>query len=281
MIRPLVRRFPLVSFFAVAYGVSALALAVIGLPTLVDTPRRFALTSLLMFPVMVITVAAAGLGLSAAAGGRASVTTLLQRATRWRVSPAFYASLLLPPAGILAVLLLLWFIASPVYAPNFFPIGFAFGVIAGFFEEFGWSGFAFPRLRSRLGELKGALALGLLWGLWHLPVVDSLGAATPHGRAWPFFFVAFVLMVTALRLLIAWVYYNTGSLLLAQLMHASSTGSLVVFGAKLVTPAQEAIWYALYALFLGVVAFAIMRFSRGHVRQFARPAGMLFGKLPD
>jgi hypothetical protein len=70
----------------------------------------------------------------------------------------------------------------------------------------------------------------------------------------PVFFLAFVLALTALRCLIAWIYSRTGSLLMAQGMHASSTGFLVVFGAAHVTAAQEALWYALYGALLAVVA---------------------------
>jgi membrane protease YdiL (CAAX protease family) len=61
-------------------------------------------------------------------------------------------------------------------------------------------------------------------------------------------------VLTSLRLLIAWVYDRTGSLLVAQCTHASSTGFLVVLGAAHVTPAQEALWYGLYGALLGVVA---------------------------
>jgi uncharacterized protein len=152
------------------------------------------------------------------------------------------------------LLLVLTVLVGPAFRPNLFPIGLAFGVIAGFFEEFGWTGFAYPRLSDRLGLLRGALVLGVLWGVWHLPVVDSLGAASPH-RTWlPLFFLAFVLVLTALRCLIAWIYSRTGSLLMAQGMHASSTGFLVVFGAAHVTSGQEAVWYALYGGLLAVVA---------------------------
>jgi uncharacterized protein len=101
------------------------------------------------------------------------------------------------------------------------------------------------------------VVLGLLWGLWHLPVVDSLGAASPHGQALPLFLVAFVLVLTSLRVLIAWIYTRTGSLLLAQCTHASSTGFLVMLGAAHVTSAQEALWYAIYGALLGVVAAAL------------------------
>lgn len=57
--------------------------------------------------------------------------------------------------------------------------------------------------------------LGVVWGLWHAPVVDYLGAAAPHGVYWVPFFLTFVAMVMAVRVLIGWIYSNTGSILLA------------------------------------------------------------------
>jgi membrane protease YdiL (CAAX protease family) len=35
-------------------------------------------------------------------------------------------------------------------------------------EEFGWRGFAHPRLVSRHGLVRGSLILGLGWAAWHL-----------------------------------------------------------------------------------------------------------------
>jgi membrane protease YdiL (CAAX protease family) len=251
-----VRRWPLYAFFAIAYGASLLALAIIGLPSL-DASGGTPLAPLLVFPVMVMVVGGAGVALSAIVAGRDALRQLLRGAGRWHVRPGYYLAPLVPPACILAALLSLRAIVGPAFAPNLFPIGLAFGLIAGFLEELGWSGFAYPRLRVRVGPFRGAVVLGLLWGLWHLPVVDSLGAASPHGKALPLFFVAFVLVLTALRVLIAWVYTRTGSLLMAQCTHASSTGFLVVLGAAHVTGAQEALWYAVYGALLGVVAAAV------------------------
>lgn len=37
-------------------------------------------------------------------------------------------------------------------------------------EEFGWQGFAMPRLVQRLHPLPACLLHGLLWGTWHLPL---------------------------------------------------------------------------------------------------------------
>ena len=60
MPRPLIRRVPLFSYFGVVYGVSLVALAVIGLRSLHRTTTQPA--ALVTFPVMVITVGLAGVG---------------------------------------------------------------------------------------------------------------------------------------------------------------------------------------------------------------------------
>jgi uncharacterized protein len=254
-LRQLVRRFPLVCYFALAYGLSGVALAVIGLPKLAGE-STFPLTSLLMFPAMVIGIGISGVVLPAATAGRAGLKVLRSRMTRWPPGQWFFV-LLIPPVGIVAVLSTLRLLVSPSFAPGFLAFGFGAGILAGFFEEIGWTGFAYPRLNARFGALRGALLLGVLWGVWHLPVVDSLGAASPHGQYWPAFFAGFVALVAVVRVLIAWVYSDTGNILAAQLLHASSTGSLVVLGAPGVSPAQEALWYVAYAGLLWVIVGVI------------------------
>jgi membrane protease YdiL (CAAX protease family) len=178
--------------------------------------------------------------------------------------------LLIPPCAILAVLSALSLGVSSRFTPGFFVYGVAAGILAGFTEELGWTGFAYPRLRARHGWLPAALLLGVLWGVWHLPVVDSLGAASPHGRYWPEFFAAFVVALVGLRALIAWAYARTGSLRLAQLLHASSTGFLVVLSAPRVTPGEEAFWYFLYAAVLWIVVITIVSLQR--IRHVPVPA---------
>ncbi|HYY78793.1 MAG TPA: CPBP family glutamic-type intramembrane protease [Actinomycetes bacterium] len=257
-LRNLGRRFPLAAYFGLVYAVSVAALAVVGLPRPAAGGDRQAQVALVLFPVMVVAVGAVGVVLTAATGGRDGVAALLWRMRRWRVGARWYAALLIPPAGILAVLLALRMVVSRAFTPNLFPVGLTFGLVAGWFEEVGWTGYAYPRMRARLGALAAAVLLGVLWGVWHLPVVDSLGAAHPHGRFWIPFFLAFVAVLAAIRVLIAWLYTNTSSVLLAQLMHASSTGCLVMLGAAHVSAAQEALWYAVYAgvLWTGVAAVA-------------------------
>jgi hypothetical protein len=122
MARRLVRRYPLASYFAVVYGGSLVALAVIGPPSLNPTSTPPA-AALVLFPVMVLTVGLAGIGCSAATGGRAAVTGLLRSARRWRVPPGYYAAPLIPPAAILATLLLLRSFLSPPTRPTCSPSG--------------------------------------------------------------------------------------------------------------------------------------------------------------
>ncbi len=227
-------------YFAIVYAVSLAALIASGVPRLT------------VFPFLIASVALTGIGVTWVTGGRRSVRELWDRMSARRVPRAMYATLLLPPVCVLMTLTL-FAIANPAFRPGLQLFGIPIGLVAGFLEETGWTGFAYPRMKARFGPTGGALLLGVMWGVWHAPVVDSLGAASPHGDAWPAFFLAFIALVTTVRSLIAWTYNRTGSLLLAQLMHASFTGTLILFSAPRVSPWQEAAWYAGYAALLGAV----------------------------
>lgn len=211
-----------------------------------------------MFPAMLLGPSISGILLTRILDGRTGVRALFSRLFRWRISSHWYLPLLLPPALVIAVLLVLKTLVSPVYAPNRFWLGILFGVPAGLLEEIGWSGFAFPKWLPGKNAFAIAVALGLLWALWHAPVINFLGVATPHGQHWLAFFLAFGLAMTAMRVLICWIYRHTGSVLLTQLMHISSTGALVIFGAPRVNAIQEATWYAVYGAALWLVVFAVL-----------------------
>jgi membrane protease YdiL (CAAX protease family) len=135
---------------------------------------------------------------------------------------------------------------SPVFVPTLFTTGGAasvlvfgivWGLVAGFCEELGWTGFAIPRLRLRHSMLSTGLIAGVLWGAWHL-LTNGVWGAARVADAVPmalFLVVNCVLLIaglTAFRVLMVWVYDHTaGSLLLAMLMHASYTASTMTLGA--------------------------------------------------
>lgn len=244
------RKHAALSYFLLTFAISWTAAFFVAAPKLFEPGQLPKLTGILMFPAMLLGPSFAGIFLTRWLDGREELKNLFARMRRLSFPLRWYTALLIPPLTVLSVLFGLKTFLSPVYAPNRFWLGVTFGLLAGFLEEIGWMGFAYPKLRQGLGVLPAAAILGVFWGLWHAPVIDFLGAASPHGRAMPAFFAAFIAAMAAMRVLIAWFYERTQSVALSQLIHISSTGSLVVFSPPATSPIQEAAWYALYAIIL-------------------------------
>ncbi|WP_418282011.1 type II CAAX prenyl endopeptidase Rce1 family protein [Halorubrum sp. DTA98] len=89
--------------------------------------------------------------------------------------------------------------------------------LAGALEEPGWRGFMQPRLQERWSALTAALAIGIIWALWHVPLVIG-GGAGYQGSEWVGFFVFLPLF----SIVMAWVYNSTrGGVLFVMLFHAT------------------------------------------------------------
>ena len=210
-----------------------------------------------MFPVMLIGPPVASILLTASTHGRQGLRSLLSRLAKWKVPVTWYLFTLFPPCLMMLVLLLLKNFVSPIFSPNFFAPGFLFAIPAGFLEEIGWTGFALPNLLMKKKLVGAGFTVGALWGLWHLPVIDFLGAASPHGKYLLPFFLSFAALLTAMRMLMAWVYAHTKSIFIMQVMHLVFTGSLVMIGPDKTSPSQETLWYAVYAGALLILTLAI------------------------
>jgi membrane protease YdiL (CAAX protease family) len=75
----------------------------------------------------------------------------------------------------------------------------------------GWSGYAIDPLQQRWGALKASLILGVVWALWHgIPFVQT--GNPPNWIVWK------SLSVVALRILIVWLYNNTGKSVFAAIL---------------------------------------------------------------
>lgn len=266
---PLMRGHPLFFFYLIAfsltwiYEVSVLLLLHLPLiPWIIPAP--------LLGPTLAAFI------MTAITAGRPGVLRLLRRYVLWRVQVRWYLFVLL---GIPA-LLFLSYLALPgalaafrLPAPTFilsYLVTYIFTYFGGgpFFEEPGWRGFALPRLQERSGPLVGTLILGVLWGLWHLPLFlipgyngagsDFVGITVP--------FIGFVIAVTAIAFIFTWVFNNTrGSLLLAMLLHASiNTASDAFLRFFPALPTAQLAAMSSYIAF-ALVALVIIAATRGRL----------------
>ena len=225
-------RHPLLGYFALTYGISWGGILVVLGITGFDLTVLRPLDTGLMFGCMLLGPSIAGLTMTALMEGRAGLHELGSRLLRCRVASRWYLfALLTLPVLMLAVLLSFSLFADSVFAPRFqWPL-FAIGLVAGTFEEIGWTGFASPRLLSRHQPFMAGLSLGLVWATWHV-LVDFRQNYSAMGAVWIAwlmqFAVLYIAILTAYRILVTWMFAQTGSLLLAVLMHASYTGWLFV-----------------------------------------------------
>jgi membrane protease YdiL (CAAX protease family) len=243
-LKTFVTKHPVPAYFALTFAISwGGALVAIGGSggmqgtTPGSDPRfAYALIAMLAGP------SATGIFLTAILHGQMGLRTFLSRLLTWRVAAWWYAvALLTAPVVMTATLLALSF-TSPAFLPGIFTsdqktsillIGLAVGVSAGVFEELGWTGFAIPTLRRRRPVFATGLIVGVWWSAWHLlPNVWSSRAAS--GELAMSVFLAstalgvFIGYLTAFRVLMVWVYEHTESVLVAMLMHASFTASLLI-----------------------------------------------------
>jgi len=210
----------------------------------------------------------AGLSMTGLIHGRAGFGELLARLRRWRVGMVWYLVAILTAPLLVAAASLVLLTSSPAFVPGIVTasekvtlivFGLIAGTLVGIFEEIGWTGFAIPRLRQRYGILATGVILGLVWGLWHLPLFAS--SARTSQRIPPILTLAVMLFsfLPAFRVLMVWVYDRTQSLVVAMLMHLSQTATALILAIP-VTADQTVVHDLVYAaglwIFTGVIALA-------------------------
>ena len=90
------------------------------------------------------------------------------------------------------------------------------GLVIAFGEEYGWRGYLQGEL-VKLGRVKGVLLVGVIWGIWHAPVV-AMGHNYPgHPVLGPIAFLAFNLF---LSVFLGYIVLKTSSVWLAAFGHA-------------------------------------------------------------
>ncbi len=233
---------PLVSFFALAYGI-----AWICVPLLSLLAARSGVENWVIFSAMIeswsygdieptlpkwllytitrlqdFSFSIAGIVLIVYTEGKCGLMQLGNRLLRWRVGwPWLLAALL--PVG-------LFFMATTIAgALGTFDfnlsnmttvlISMESGLLVTMFlrgpmgEELGLRGFALPRLLAQMSAFRSAAIIGFFWALWHLPVLMYQGV---------FNIVVFLLLAFVLSFVFTWLFINTtGSLIPVLIFHTT------------------------------------------------------------
>lgn len=113
-----------------------------------------------------------------------------------------------------------YFIAALVQAVTFAPFINMFLAVG---EEAGWRGFLYPRLKRRFGAVRGQILGGVIWGMWHWPVM--LLSGYEYGKEYPGAPFAgpllFCAVCTVLGILLDWLYEKTGCIWAPALAHGA------------------------------------------------------------
>lgn len=107
-------------------------------------------------------------------------------------------------------------ISSITYAPLLNMI-FAVG------EEAGWRGYMYPVLKERFGRLKGSIFGGIIWGMWHWPLIMLTGYEYGTGyRGFPTLgMVVFCIFTVAIGILCDYVYEKSDCIWFPAILHGA------------------------------------------------------------
>jgi len=272
-IKAFIKKHPVLTYFALTFAISwGGILMVIGPGGILGTKEVSEGLMPFVYLATLLGPSLAGILLTGLVDGRAGFRELLSRLLRWRVGARWYAVALLTAPLLITATLFVLSLTSPVFLPvivttddkvSLLLTGIVMGLVVGFFEELGWTGFAVPRLRLRYGGLTTGLIVGLLWGAWHFPLFS--GSVSSSGALPPALYLSVLLFsfLPAYRVLMVWVYDRTGSLLVAMLMHAPLAASqlilipLAISGVQVVT--YDLVFAAALWVFVAAVAVAQRR----------------------
>ena len=146
----------------------------------------------------------------------------------WRFGRPRYLALaiLLPLLYCTVIYVPVWMLGAGRFNGSFLarafpllPLALVQNVFFALGEEIGWRGFLVPALYRLRGFGWAGLMSGLIWGLWHVPLIlfGGYDAGTP---AW-YAVTCFIISVTAMAVTVAWLRLRSGSLWTAALYHGA------------------------------------------------------------
>jgi len=146
----------------------------------------------------------------------------------------------------------------PILAVQTVILGPLLGLIISFGEEYGWRGYLQTEL-IRLGRVRGIFLLGVIWGIWHWPVIwmgYNFSGQPVLGS------IAMVAMCIILAYFLGYAVLKSNGVWTAAYLHALSNQTLSFFMVMLYMPTNLILSFGigLPGLALGaLVVFLILR----------------------
>lgn len=96
------------------------------------------------------------------------------------------------------------------------PVNFLLAFAAFFGEEYGWRYYLQPLLQKRFGLRLGVLVLGVVWGLWHLPVDFFYYTSPDMGLI---MLISQIITCVTLGIFFAYAYMKTNNIWVPVILH--------------------------------------------------------------
>lgn len=124
-------------------------------------------------------------------------------------------------------------------------------------EELGWRGYLQIELNKRFSLLRSSLIVGVIWGVWHLPLWFVSGF---QGVNLLLYIVFFMVGLVSFSVIIGYIYGRGGNLLYAILLHQmlNFTGRLLEVDELIVLGGSSAV-YVIMALVISPISLRAMR----------------------
>ncbi|MFC1628656.1 type II CAAX prenyl endopeptidase Rce1 family protein [Gemmatimonadota bacterium] len=220
-----VKEHPALSQFALAFGIG----------TAILIPVNAGILPQGLFMLAAFSASLAGIALTALVSGKEGLRDLFSKLRIWRVGTGWWTFAVFSVLGVVILAMAanaLFGLGS--FEPgriisgmgSFVPFFVMLMITGGLGEELGWRGFMLPRIQARHNALVASLIVGILHGLWHVPMFFIEGLSPYQEMAAAANVIVVILgytlfYITPWAILYTCLLNNTrGSLLLVAAMHA-------------------------------------------------------------
>lgn len=132
------------------------------------------------------------------------------------------------------------------------------GLVIALGEEYGWRGYLQGEL-VKMGRVKGILLVGIIWGVWHAPVI-AMGHNYPgYPVLGPILMVAYTVF---LAYVLGYAVLKTGSVWLAAYLHALNNGVASLLIATVYAPNDPVLSFGLGVYGLPTMAAVVLLILR-------------------